>query len=63
VVAGDISTLRGTTSGELKIDGAVLPVRADSPKGVRGMWDLSLDPIPTMGYAKYETKKLGEANP
>ena len=27
------------------------------------MWDLSLDPIPTMGYAKYETKKLGEANP
>lgn len=32
-------------------------------KGVRGMWDLSLDPIPVMGYGKHYAKKLGDASP
>jgi protease I len=32
-------------------------------KGVRGMWDLSLDPIPVMGEGKCKAKKLGDANP
>ncbi|MGC8811568.1 MAG: DJ-1/PfpI family protein [bacterium] len=32
-------------------------------KGVRGMWDLSLDPIPVMGTGKCNAKKLGDANP
>jgi len=32
-------------------------------KGVRGMWDLSLDPIPVMGTGKCNAKRLEEANP
>ncbi len=32
-------------------------------KGVTGMWDMSVDPIPTLGQGRYGFKPLREAHP